>query len=352
MRLALALLGLGLGLAAGAARGDEDAAMGRRVQELLRTHQADVFGCVPSGGARGELLVRVMVGEAQQTARADVLKDETAAPTLSRCLVDKMRAWDLASLAASPGDQIVFPLAFTPEEVKPVRAPAPSGARVEPHVLVRGRASLTLVRLAPSVRLAQHTHPSGEAVYVLKGMVRVRQPGRPQLSLRAGEAAWFAAGVPHSLEAAPLAPAEILQIYDPPGPEDDYVSKEKKGTQVSTAKSGAPAFVAHEVKALPILGGKGEVRLLLDGSDAPLALDALSAEAGARVPPHKHDASDEILYITGGRGTTTVGGQAVAVQAGDSLRIPAGVEHSLDVDEKLTAVQVYAPGGPEQRFKK
>ena len=34
-----------------------------------------------------------------------------------------------------------------------------------------------------------------------------------------------------------------------------------------------------------------------------------------------------------------------------SLRIPAGVTHSIAVVDKITALQVYAPGGPEQRFK-
>jgi mannose-6-phosphate isomerase-like protein (cupin superfamily) len=46
-----------------------------------------------------------------------------------------------------------------------------------------------------------------------------------------------------------------------------------------------------------------------------------------------------------------VAGQQFPIGAGDAFRIPAGAEHSFTVEDKLTAVQIYAPGGPEQRFK-
>ena len=58
----------------------DDEAMGRRVQELLRAHQADVFGCVQAAQAKaeGEMLVRVWVGEGGRVAKAEVLKDESS----------------------------------------------------------------------------------------------------------------------------------------------------------------------------------------------------------------------------------------------------------------------------------
>jgi quercetin dioxygenase-like cupin family protein len=259
---------------------------------------------------------------------------------------------------------VVFPLAFHPDAAPTyVVHAAPDGgapdakvrARVlldEQHLGQRPPASLTVLTLAASVRLGQHTHPTGEAVYVLRGMVRVRQPGQPQVSLKAGEGAFIAAGQPHSLEAAPLAPATLLQVFAPAGPEQAYGDRKAPGTAPSRAtKVEAPAFVGRESAPLSILGGKGAVRLLLDGSGAPLALDELAADAGAAVPRHKHDGAHELLYIVAGHGTTTVGAQSILVGPGDALVIPPGVEHALTVDDKLTAVQVYAPAGPEQRFK-
>jgi mannose-6-phosphate isomerase-like protein (cupin superfamily) len=70
------------------------------------------------------------------------------------------------------------------------------------------------------------------------------------------------------------------------------------------------------------------------------------------VPPHQHDTSDEILFILAGKGRMTVNGINYPVGPNDAIRIPKGARHSLDVVEKLVAVQLYAPAGPEQRFKK
>ncbi|MCU1277147.1 MAG: hypothetical protein JWM53_693, partial [bacterium] len=71
-RVAMALM---LCAAPAFAAESDDAAMGKRVQELLHAHQAEVFGCVAAatGSVKGEMLVRVMVGADQHPSKADVL---------------------------------------------------------------------------------------------------------------------------------------------------------------------------------------------------------------------------------------------------------------------------------------
>src|SRR5262245_5197337 len=100
---------------------DEDAAMGKRVQDLLHAHQQEVFACVGATNAKvgGEMLVRVAVGEDGKAAKADVLKDQSNGGPLGACLTGKIKTWDLASLKAAAGDQVVFPLVFKPEKLKP-----------------------------------------------------------------------------------------------------------------------------------------------------------------------------------------------------------------------------------------
>jgi quercetin dioxygenase-like cupin family protein len=110
-------------------------------------------------------------------------------------------------------------------------------------------------------------------------------------------------------------------------------------------------LAASGARPLPLPGGQGTAALLLDGTPAEVALDRISIKRGAIIPPHRHDGSDEILYVIGGRGKTTIAGEGFTVAAGDTFYIPKGVEHSLTVDADLEAVQVYAPRGPEQRFK-
>src|SRR6185436_11912296 len=82
-------------------------------------HQQDVFGCVQGTTAKvdGEMLVRVLLGEDGKVAKADVLKDQSGGGTLGNCLVGKIKTWDLASLKAAAGDQVVFPLVFKPEKL-------------------------------------------------------------------------------------------------------------------------------------------------------------------------------------------------------------------------------------------
>jgi quercetin dioxygenase-like cupin family protein len=112
----------------------------------------------------------------------------------------------------------------------------------------------------------------------------------------------------------------------------------------AVVRAGAP-------KALPIAGGKGSVRLFLEQTSASIAVDEITAEAGVKIPAHRHESSDELVHIISGKGTTFLGGKELAVMPGVTLRFPAGAEHALVVHDKLIAVQVYAPRGPEQRFK-
>jgi quercetin dioxygenase-like cupin family protein len=74
---------------------------------------------------------------------------------------------------------------------------------------------------------------------------------------------------------------------------------------------------------------------------------------GAELPPHRHDDSEELIYVISGRGTMMLGGYRLPVEPGTAFRIPAGIEHSfkVDGDQPVEVVQVYTPAGPEQRFK-
>jgi quercetin dioxygenase-like cupin family protein len=132
----------------------------------------------------------------------------------------------------------------------------------------------------------------------------------------------------------------------------DRVDKELPLLVEITGVTGQPMVVRKPlVKTYPIAGGKGQATLFLDGTAAPIAIDKITADKGVKIPPHTHAGSDELLYIISGKGQTIIGDKPVFTTKGTILHIPAGVEHSLSVDEPLTAVQVYAPGGPEQRFK-
>ena len=109
--------------------------------------------------------------------------------------------------------------------------------------------------------------------------------------------------------------------------------------------STAPSFT--------ILDGKSTATLLLGPStgSSRAALDALTFEAGAVVPAHVHEASDELLYVVSGKVELTMGGRTVTAGPGDAILVPQGVEHAARAVEAAKLVQVYVGPGPEERFR-
>jgi TonB family protein len=312
---------------------EDEARMGRKLQEALRTHGGDVHGCYGQAlaehpGLAGELLVRLSVSPGGTVERAEVLKDQTGSRRLTDCLVDAMRKWKVPELAGSDTQQLVFPLAFKPDETATV-------------------VSLTSdqpLHLGDTVSLRRVEWPRGTHASYEGG----EQPGI--LFLLEGNFLTGAAAVStHGGDVVVVPPHATLAYRVGAGParalEIGFSKSEDLGATKPTVRAAAA------IAPLSILGGKGRARLYLDGMTRAVALDGLEAEAGARVPLHRHDGSDEILYIVGGRGAMTVSGQRYDVKAGDAIRIPAKAEHALDVVEKLAAVQLYLPAGPEQRFK-
>jgi mannose-6-phosphate isomerase-like protein (cupin superfamily) len=50
---------------------------------------------------------------------------------------------------------------------------------------------------------------------------------------------------------------------------------------------------------------------------------------GAATTPHHHVKTEEIYYITEGRGRMTVGSESVEVGPGDAVAIPPGARHTM-----------------------
>jgi quercetin dioxygenase-like cupin family protein len=308
----------------------EEAALGRKLQEALRAHGAEVHGCYAAAldekpALAGELLVRIAVAPGGAVERAEVLKDQAGSRRLADCLVDKMRAWRLPELAGAETQQVVFPLAFKPDEPRIVQPLA------DDQPLRLGDVELRRVRRAPRQRVELGALERPGIIFVLDGHLN----GVGNAALSSDDALLLPprARVGYQVGGGS---AHLLEIR--------VLADESPGVDRPTQRR------ASSIAPLTILGGKARVRLYLDGVTRAVSLQHVEADAGATVPVHQHT-SDEILYIVGGRGEMTVAGERHDVGAGDAIRIPKGTPHSLVVGEKLTAVQLYAPAGPEQRFK-
>jgi mannose-6-phosphate isomerase-like protein (cupin superfamily) len=103
--------------------------------------------------------------------------------------------------------------------------------------------------------------------------------------------------------------------------------------------------------------GAYHARIGWEGEGEPAAvIDLLRFSADGAVAEHAHEQAWESLAVLEGDGVLVEkGGDArVEVRPGTVATIPMGVKHAWNPSGKapLVAIQVFAPPGPEQRFKK
>lgn len=231
---------------------------------------------------------------------------------------------------------------------------------VGPGGLSSARVAMAWFRIAEEGAFGA-AHPCFELHgVILSGTADLLDP-RGVVRLGPGDALHVPARYPFALVAVG-GPLELLQVFaaregieaceaavreaeEPPPPED------REGLHATQH-----VVRGEDAGWIPIGGGKGRVQMLLDAETVGAGLAYLGqfvGEPGLAVPAHVHAESDEILYIRSGRGTMTVQGEDLTVTGGMIVRIPAGTEHAFvaEGDEPLTAVQVYAGPGPEQRFR-
>ena len=119
-----------------------------------------------------------------------------------------------------------------------------------------------------------------------------------------------------------------------------------------------PSRMASErtTEPLVIAGGKMRVRILLDESGSGArhgGLAILEGDPDVGVPEHRHEESAEVLFIEDGEGQMRLGDRQVQVRPGSVIYVPPNVLHDFRGagTRPLRAIQVYAPSGPEQRFR-
>ena len=119
-----------------------------------------------------------------------------------------------------------------------------------------------------------------------------------------------------------------------------------------------PRFVVPRDSVPTYLNDPGNIGMtvLLDegsvGSDVGFSLGTFLP--GANVAEHVHEGAAEMLYIMNGEMELVIGGRTVVAREGAAVYIPPDVPHSARVIgeiEPVKVVQVYSPGGAEQRFK-
>jgi quercetin dioxygenase-like cupin family protein len=308
---------------------------------------------------------------------------------LLACLTEAAVTWTLAGI--DPGSTVIVPLAFEgqaaqfsikvkdapdhgpvapPSKNKGATPPAPPFSvklLVDEATMHAQKAALTQLTIGPASRIALHKHPGAEALYVLKGHARILGPtGVAPEKLDEGMAVLIPGGMPHAIEnMGRTSSAVLLDVFAPMGPERVYRNPKDEAGRAAfevirgaapAAAAGQTFTVASAADALPVFGGKGKIKPLLEPAktgNKSLYLGILEAEPGAEVPRNSHAGSAEILYVVSGGGDLTTGSEKLTFGAEEALHIPDGQPHAAKFSgpEKTVMVQVFAPGGPEERYR-
>jgi mannose-6-phosphate isomerase-like protein (cupin superfamily) len=101
-------------------------------------------------------------------------------------------------------------------------------------------------------------------------------------------------------------------------------------------------------------GGAMHAHLDLDDRDVAPSAYMGRLEGTASVAEHTHPESWEVLAALEASGTFTLAGKEMRLEPKQIVVVPPDTKHAWrpDPGSKLVAIQMYAPPGPEQRFKK
>lgn len=119
-------------------------------------------------------------------------------------------------------------------------------------------------------------------------------------------------------------------------------------TRPSSADLEEGARVRSEAEAQLVEYPWGWIRWLMSSeieADAPMTFGLVQVDANQDNPLHLHSNCEEYLYVLSGSCEHLVGDEWVSIQAGDLVRIPAGVSHRARTrDEPMRAVIAYSAG--------
>jgi len=374
----------------------EEARVADILQSALNKHGGDVNRCFEKALAdtldvSGKIELAVDVGAGGRVTKAAPASDGVKSPVLLACLTESAATWTLAGL--DPGSTVILPLVFegqaaqfsikvadAPDHGPPAPPSKKSGAAapsppfsvkllVDEATMRAQKAALTQLTIAPANRIAMHKHPGNEVLYVLKGHARILGPaGVAPEKLDEGMAILIPGGMPHAIEnMGRTSSAVMLDVFAPMGPERVYRDpKDEAGRAAFEVIRGAPPAAPAGAKftvgatagadVIPVFAGKGKIKPLLEPAktgNKALYVGILEAEPGAEVPRNSHAGSAEILYVVSGSGDVTIGSEKITFGAEEAIHIPDGQPHAAKFTgpEKTVMVQVFAPAGPEERYR-
>ncbi|MBL9013604.1 MAG: cupin domain-containing protein [Myxococcales bacterium] len=334
------------------------------IQKAMNELDEAVQGCWAMAATdrfdiEGDVKAQIDIGSPAGTT-ATVLEDTTRARRLSDCVVAVLQGYPWAPPLY--GQSIQLPFRFR----------APSGQNVIDRKLVawngqgnkavslavliddantgNDAASLVEVALRAGGSLGMRTATRTELWYFL-GPATVAAVGRQgKQQVAAGDMAYVPKGGARDIIAGAADVHAVLVILPggkegaaragalPTPPLDAVLSAPVGATilRASAAKTFGPATIYAEPSIT---------------NDRSFAAEILQLKAGTTVSEHVHAGETELLYVLAGAGTMTIAGTQLAITSTSVVQVPPNTKHAFTASADVTALQIYTPAGPEQRFK-
>ncbi len=105
-------------------------------------------------------------------------------------------------------------------------------------------------------------------------------------------------------------------------------------------KADKPAAEVTTVEGEP-LPAPMRIASLLVGREANLMWESVAR--GSKVPPHRHDDHESIVYLVSGAQRLWIAGQEYEARAGDAWVHERGVEHSSEALEDCVQIEFKTP---------
>lgn len=115
-----------------------------------------------------------------------------------------------------------------------------------------------------------------------------------------------------------------------------------------------PTVTRHSDAQLLKLGEGSQLKIIFDSENGAqnFAMGWVSFEPGSQTPPHTRQA-EEVIYVTKGEASIVTDENTYLLKPGDTILIPAGVEHyhKNAGNEIVEQLYIFSPQGPEKPLR-
>jgi len=132
-------------------------------------------------------------------------------------------------------------------------------------------------------------------------------------------------------------------------------SCQDEATDPVAASSDRPGYVLARDEGEVLVDAKGRTTIIKvspETGSRHLAMGSQDMPPGTGIRIHKHDRTEEILYVTSGAGTVVLGDERIAVEGDTTVWVPPGAWHGVEnPDEHMHLLWIVTPPGLDEFFR-